>query len=182
MGKGRCIPTARNGKFVGKPLQMQGRPEAVCVLPPLFKATQMFQFKLRSHMYMYWKVWTVYMTDKIWFLRREDSEAADRSIDCSYRPVVSSIFTLNLRHKFARSIALSKRTFIKSHIWLRTTDSGYRFWTWIMTATGHWAFYPWTTLSHTPIEIGTSLEPITLVVPTPVDKCSYFECVTWLQF
>ena len=60
------------------------------------------------------------MTAKISFLR-EGSKAADRSIDYSYRPVVSPIFTLNLRHKFTRSIALRKRTFSKSQIRLRTT-------------------------------------------------------------
>ena len=88
---------------------------------PLFKATQVSQFKLRSHMYMYWKFWSVYLSHKIWFRRREGSEAADRSLDCSYWPVVSSIFSLDLRHKLARSIVLSKRTFSKSRIRLWTT-------------------------------------------------------------
>ena len=61
------------------------------------------------------------MTDKIWLLKREGSEAADCSTDCSYRPIASPIFTLNLRHKFARWIALSKRTFCKSQIRLPAT-------------------------------------------------------------
>ena len=88
--------------------------------PQLFKAIQVFQFKLRSHMYKCLRAWTVHMTDKIWFLRRGGSEVADRSIDCSYWPVASPIFTLNLPYKFAQPFALSKQTFSKSKIRLRT--------------------------------------------------------------
>ena len=48
------------------------------------------------------------MSDKISFLGREGSDAADRSTESYYRPIVRPIFTLNLRYKFAQSIALSK--------------------------------------------------------------------------
>ena len=75
-------------------------------------------------MYMYWKVWTEHMTDKIWFLRKKGSEATDRSVNCSYWPVGSPVFILNLRDEFAQSIAnerASKRTFSKSQIRHRTT-------------------------------------------------------------
>ena len=89
-------------------------------------------------MYMHWKIWTVYMTDKVWFLRRESSEATDRSVDCSYRPVVNPIFTLDLRRKFAWLIALSKRIFGKSQIRLRTT---FRLSFWHLYYDGNWLLH-----------------------------------------
>ena len=140
--------------------------------PPLFMAIQEFQFKLRSHMYMYRKVWTVYMSDKIWFLRKERSEAAGRSIDCSYRPVVSPIFTLNRRHKFARSIALSKHTFSKPQVRLPAI---FRLSFWHLYNDGNWplVFLPSDhAVTHTHTEIGTSPEqPTFIFVPTPVWGC-----------
>ena len=55
------------------------------------------------------------LLEKIQFLRNKGSEVADCSINCSYRPVVNPV-TLNVCHKFAWSIALSKLTCSKSQI------------------------------------------------------------------
>ena len=147
--------------------------------PPLFKAVQVSQFKLRSHMYMYWKVWTVYITDIIWLLSREDGEAADWFIDCFYRLAISPIFTLDLRHKFARSIALSKWTFRKSQIRPNFEQhSGYRFGTCSNDYNWSLEFLPLDrAIRHTYTEIGTHWSwnlttlhhtPIIIVVPTLV--------------
>ena len=118
---------------------------------------------------MYWKVWIVYMTDKIWFLRRGGSEATHRSIDCSYWLVVGPIFTLNMRHKFPNQLHWVNKP-LATHKFDFKQHSSYRFGTCIMMVTGHWDFSPWTTLSDTPIQ---RLEPQRspppfIVVPTPV--------------
>ena len=137
------------------PTLFGGGDQSMCG-PPLFKATQVFQFKLRSHMFMYWKVWTMYMSDKIWFLKKEGSEAAYRSTDCSYWTIVSPVFTVNLRHKFAWSIALSKCTCSKSQIRHQTT---FRLSFWHLYNDGNWplGFLPLHYAArHTHTEIGTS--------------------------
>ena len=116
-------------------------------------------------MYMHWKIWTVHMTNEIWFLKRECSEATDRFIDCSYWIVVNPIFTLNLRHKFAQWIALSKRTFSKSQ--------NFRLSFWHQYNDGNWSlgFLPLDhAVKHTHTEIGTS--------PGPPDFYRHFDaCV-----
>ena len=126
--------------------------------PPNF-LWQVFQFKLRSHMSMYWKVSTVYMTDKIWFLRREGNKASDSSIDCSYRPAVSCIFTLNHCHKFTWSYALSEWTFSEWQVWLWITFCSL-FWHLYNDSNWPLGFLPLNHAArHTHTEIGTTPGP-----------------------
>ena len=93
------------------------------------------------------------MTDKIWFLRSWERAARPQialltvPVDQQLALFLFWICTINLPNQlYWVNEPLENHKFdFKKH-------SGYRFGTCIITATGHWAFSPWTTLPDTPIQ------------------------------